>query len=384
MRRQLCGLVLVLSLVRFASSAQAQALPTSPQEAPAEPGAAKTPHAWLEPGWLAASIGLLPGFVVHGSGAFAIGDRKAARRSLIAEGVGLAAFLAAGSLLAATGSSRRLVGVLVPTVIGGFGVFMLSWLADIYAASTGGRAARAPEFAPWLDAELGYLYVHDPQFAYASFLTARADLRAGAWRAAPQAWVALDDDNQRFLLELGYRPWGARPGQLAADGSFVELATGLRYHRFGSERFAVITPEWHLDGRLDLARMGKSMSGAFVDGQLGAALELYDFDVKGSTLANNAFGLLLMRFGFGVYFGDGGRRSGEAAVYYDHRHDDFAAGLGVQGIASGVLGHFGLRGHYFITREWGLTGLAELGSAVVTGLSVRYRRAPARPQGGEG
>lgn len=375
--RRLCGLVLILSLLAFASGVRAQEIEPAPAA-----GAVPAPRPWLRPGWLAASVGLAPGFVVHGAGAFAIGDRKTARRLLIAEGVGLAAFLAAGSLLAVTGSSRRLVGALVPTVIGGFGVFVLSWLADIYAASTGGRAARAPGFTPWVDAELGYLYVHDPQFAYGSFLSARADLRAGPWRAAPQAWVALDDDNQRFLLELGYRPWGARPGQRAADGSYAELATGLRYHRFGSERFAVITPEWHLNGRLDLGRMGQTLSGAFVDGQLGAALELYHFDVAGSTLADNAFGMLLMRFGFGLYFGDGGRRSGEAAVYYDHRHDDFAAGLGVQGIASGVLGHFGLRGHYFITREWGLTGLAELGSAVVTGLGVRYRRAPAL--GGEG
>ncbi len=366
-----------------AERATAQDVATGAPERASDDGAAQPARsrAWLAPGWLAASIGLVPGFLLHGSGAFAIGDHKAARRLIMAEGTGLAAFLAAGSLIALTGSSRRLIGVLAPAVIGGFGVFTLGWLADIYAASTGGRDARAPDFAAQFEGELGYLYVHDPQFSYASFLVARGDLRQGAWRASPQAWVALDDDNQRFLLELAYRPWGPRPGRTARDGSYVELASGVRYHRFGSERFAVVTSEWHLDARLDLARMGTSLAGAFVEGQLGGALELYDFEAEGSSFANNAFGLLLTRFGFGLYFGAGGRRSGEALVYYDHRHDDFAAGLGVQGIASGVLGHFGACGHFFITRQWGLTGLVEFGSASVTGLGVRYRRAP-REQGG--
>jgi hypothetical protein len=156
---------------------------------------------------------------------------------------------------------------------------------------------------------------------------------------------------------------------------------GLRYARFASDGFDVITPEWHVDGRLDLARAGRSLAGSFVEGQVGAGLELYAFDASGSHLGDNAFGLLLARFGFGVYFGDGGRQSGEALLYYDHRHDDFAAGLGVQGIGSGILGHMGLSGRYFVTREWGLVGLLEVGSAVVSGLSVRYRQAPRETDG---
>ena len=122
--------------------------------------------------------------------------------------------------------------------------------------------------------------------------------------------------------------------------------------------------------------MGESLAGSFVEGQVGAGLELYDFQVPGSSIGNNAFGLLLARFGFGMYFGDGGANSGEACLYYDHRHDDFAAGLGVTGIPAGILGHVGLRGHYYVTPRWGFSGLVEVGSALVTGLSLRYRHAP--------
>jgi hypothetical protein len=331
---------------------------------------------FLKPGWLAAGLAVMPGFVVHGAGTFAIGERRAARKLLITEAVGLAALVGGGALLAVTGTSRRMIGVVAPVTIAGFGLFALSWLADIYGAATGGRDAHAPGFSPHAEVELGYAYVHDPQFAYGSFATLRGDLRAHDVRISPDAWIALDDDNQRFTLELAYRPYGRTPRRGARDGSYAELATAVRHHRFGEEGFAVLTPMWWLQGRLDLARMAPTLAGAFVEGQLGAGLELYDFNVRGSRLGDNGFGLLLARFGFGMYFGDGGARSGELFGYYDHRHDDFAAGLGVQGIGSGILGHVGMRGHYYLTRCWGLSGLVELGSALVTGLSLRYRHAP--------
>jgi len=390
----LLSLLLVCAFCGPARAVRAQvepALPAAVDAAPESPASQLPAHAaplsegqheaWLQPGALALGLSVLPSFVLHGSGAFAIGDRKTARKLVWAEVAGLGVFLAAGSLVAATGTSRRLIGILAPLTIAGFGVFMLSWLADLYAVSTGGRAARAASFSAPVEAELGYLYVHDPQFSFASLLTARGDLRAGPVRVSPAAWLAVDDDNQRFLLETAYRPWGRTPGRSALDGSYVDLVMGLRYARFATDGFDVITPEWRLDGRLDLARAGPSLAGSFVEGHVGAGLELYGFDAAGSEVQNNAFGLLLARFGFGVYFGAGGRQSGEALLYYDHRHDDFAAGLGVQGIGSGILGHMGLSGRYFVTREWGLVGLLEVGSAVVSGLSVRYRQAP-RETGG--
>jgi hypothetical protein len=347
----------------------AQPALSAPESAPAAPGP------WLKPGVLAAGVALVPGFLLHGAGSFSIGDRKAAKRLISAEAAGLTVLIISGALIAQTGTARRLIGALTPLAIAGFGVFALTWLADIYAASTGGRDAYGPRFVPNVELQLGYLYVHDPQFRYGSFATLRGELRASAFRASPEAIVALDDDNQRFLLELGYRPVGRTPARRARDGSFVELATGVRYHRFGSDGFAVISSEWHVDGRLDLARVGPSLRGAFVEGQLGAALELYQFDAPGSRVENNAFGLLLARFGFGVYVGTG-PRSGEAQLYYDHRHDDFAAGLGVSGIASGIVGHFGLSARYFVTRAWGASALLELGSALVAGVSACYRFAP--------
>jgi hypothetical protein len=311
---------------------------------------------------------------VHGTGAFAIGDRPTARRLLIAEGAGLGVFVGAGALLAVTGASRVTTGVLAPLTLAGFSVFALSFVADVYAATTGGRDVGPAPFAPWFNTEVGYLYVYDPQFDYANLGHFRADVRFSQLRASGELWAALDDDHQRMLVELAYRALGRTPERDARDGSYADVVLGLRHRRFTQQGFAVTTPELHLHGRADLARLGASLRGAFVEGQLGAGLELYDYDVPGAEVSNDVYGLMLARVGFGLYLGDSRARTGELLGYYDHRRDDFAAGLGVAGIGSGFLGHFGVIGHCFFTRDWGATALVELGSAAVLGLGVRYRQ----------
>ena len=326
----------------------------------------------MRPGVLPTLAAIVPGGLLHGAGTYVAGDKRTAKRLVIAGSAGFAALLLAGGMLELTGTSRRLVGVFVPLAFVGSAVFFTSWLADLYGAATGGREATAASFTPWAEWEAGYRYVYDPQFAYRSFAALRSDLRHGALRVSPTAMIALDDDNQRLGLDLAYRLRGRRPGEHSLDGSFLDVTSGLLLHRYGAEGFAVWTPTFALEGRLDLAHVGKSLRGAFVDGQLGAGLELYAFEGRGQA-RENAFGLLLARFGFGVYFGSGATRTGELSVYYDHRHDDFAAGLGVRGIASGVVGHIGGAGHYYFDRHWGASALLEVGSAVVSGVSVRYR-----------
>jgi hypothetical protein len=324
----------------------------------------------------------VPGVLLRGSGTYLAKDKRAARRLLLSAAAGLGLFLAGGGVLAATGTSRRLVSAFTPVVFLGSALFFSSWLADIYGASTGGRDALGQTFSPRIETELGYRYVYDPQFAYRSFAFVHADLRYRAFRASPSAWLALDDDNQRWTLDLARRLYGRRAGERSEDGSYADLTHGLIYHRYGTERFAVWTPTLALEGRLDLRHVAPSLRGSFVEGQLGAGMELYAFDARGAQARDDVFGLLLARWAFGVYFGSGLRRTGEATVYYDHRHDDFAAGLGVNGIASGVAGHIGTAAHYHFDEHWGVGALFEIGSAVVTGVSARYRSAPpSQPRG---
>jgi hypothetical protein len=332
-------------------------------------------NALPEPGLWPGLAALGPGFFVHGSGAFVARDRRAAKRLALAGAAGLVLFVGGGSVVALSGASRRLMAPILPLVTMGAGVFFVSWLADIYAATTGGRDVSAAQWISPVTAELGYRYVYDPQFAYRNFSYGAVDLRADRLRVTPSAWLALDDANQRLRVDSAYRFYGRTPSRSASDGSYFDISHALTWHRHPEQSFSVWTLEGRLDGRLDLARWGKSLSGSFAEGQVGAGLEFYDFATPGARVSNDVSGLLLARFGFGVYFGDDADRTGEAQLYYDHRHDDYAAGLGVSGIGGGFLGHFGLVGHYYLSRDWGLSLLGEVGSAYLGGISVLYRLA---------
>jgi hypothetical protein len=360
----------VLACFLWGARAHAQAEPAEP------PQASQLPQLHLDPGILPALAAIGPGFLAPGVGAWAAHDRQAGRNIALARASGFGTMLIAGSLIAATGTSRRLIGTLAPFGVMGSGLFLVGWLADIYAATTGGRDARAASWRSQLEAELGYRHVYDPQFAYRNFSYARVDLRGGRFRLSPSAWVAMDDNNQRVAADIAVRMLGPTPQRPSRDGSYLDAATALTYHNYATERFAVYTNEWRLDGRLDLAHLGPSLSGSFAEGQIGAGLEIYDFTSTGEPAFEDASSILLARFGFGVYFGDPDARSGEALLYYDHRHDDYAAGMGVTGIGSGVLGHVGLSGHYFVTKTWAVALLAEVGSAYIAGASLRYRLSP--------
>ena len=62
-------------------------------------------------------------------------------------------------------------------------------------------------------------------------------------------------------------------------------------------------------------------------------------------------------------------------IYYDHRHDDFAAGFKLRGIGSGVAGHFGIEGRMYLSEHWGVSAEAMVGSAYVAGVSILFRHA---------
>ena len=101
-------------------------------QAPKEERAA-TPAA-PEPGVLPGLAAVVPGLLLHGSGTYLAKDRRAAKRLAIANGVGLGTLLLSGTLLVVTGTARRLVGVLTPLAVAGTGVFVTTWLADLYGA----------------------------------------------------------------------------------------------------------------------------------------------------------------------------------------------------------------------------------------------------------
>jgi hypothetical protein len=320
------------------------------------------------------ALAVVPGALVHGTGHLVVGDTKTGLRLLALEGVGLGVLATGFVPIVLSGASRRLIGPAAALSAAGVGLFAISFLADIYGvvAPAGGVGAPLLE-APSFEAGLGYRYVYDPVFSYRNFMVQEIDYRTGAWRLHPSAWFAFDDTNARLRAHVAYRLTGPLPpghGE-SHDGSFVDLEGAITRHAFTSNRFSTTTGEVAVAGRFDMARIGPSLRGSFAEMSAGLALQAYSYAIRGTTA--DVSELLLVRFGFGMYLGFPRSPRGEIKLYYDHRHDDFAAGLKIPGLGSGVVGHFGAEARLYLTRQWGLAAEVAAGSAYVTGLSILFR-----------
>lgn len=331
---------------------------------PKPPAPSASRRAWAVAG------SIFPGAIAHGTGHYILGRPRTGTLLLVTEGIGVLALVGSFTVLALTGANRDLVGPTIGVAIAGGGLFGISWLADVYGTAVPERARGAsPTSAPFLLAELGYRYIHDVAFRYRSFAALGLDARYDRFRLSPSAWQALDDDNGRYRLLAGYRLLGPTPSRMSASGSFVDVELAATYHGYDSDGFDVTTGEGFASSRLDLADVDPALSGSFAELGLGWALQSIDY---GAARDENP--VLLGRFAFGAYVGDPTASGGEIRTYYDHRHDDFVAGLKVSGLGSGVLGHFGLDARWFIDDRWGVSLEAQAGSAVLFGASLVMRQ----------
>jgi hypothetical protein len=367
--------------VRHSSSTRPAFPPVTPAAPFVDPQAAATadngaefPARELGKSVLGTAAAIVPGVLVHGTGHLVVGDSLTGLRLLTLEGAGLGV-LATGFLpIVMSGASRRLIGPAVALSAAGAGLFAISFLADVYGLVAPAGGVGAPmRVAPTLQTAIGYRYVYDPVFSYRNFMVQEIDYRTGAWRLHPSAWFALDDTNARLRAHVAYRLTGPRPegNPLARDGSFLDLEAALTRHAFTTNRFVTTTGEIAVAGRLDMSRVGPSLRGSFAELSVGWALQAYSYAARGTTADLGE--LLLARFAYGIYVGWPGSPRGEIAVYYDHRHDGFAAGFKMPGLGSGVIGHFGAEARLFVDRRWGVAAEAVVGSAYVTGLSILYR-----------
>lgn len=347
--------------------------PTAPPAAERETPARR---AYVRPQKRLASTAtaLVPGALVHGAGHFSVGEAHVGRKLLAAEGIGFGAFAGGLTGLALTGASRYTVAPFALLTIAGAGLFITSWLADVQGTATRpDERGKPPRIAAAFESELGHRYVYDPQFRYRHFIVQSLDARLGRLRLSPSAWSALDDQNARWRLGVAYRLRGPAPDRPARDGSFVDLEAAVGRHQFASDGFEARSAEVAISGRYDLARWEPALRGSFVEGGTGFALRETRYDIPGLAIDPDHESLLLARFGFGFYIGDPDTRGGETLLYYDHRHDDFAAGLKITGLGSGVAGHFGTLTRLWLEPQWGVAFDAQVGSAWVAGVSALFR-----------
>ncbi len=349
----------LLTVAILASAASARAEPERPRESRALPTA----------------VAIVPGVAVHGAGHFARGGAATARRLLLMEGIGLGMFLGGGATLFLTGASRYFVAPAATVTIAGFGLFSTSYLADIYGTVTrDGDAALSRQRGPArFETELGYRRVYDPQFAYTDFMVERVSRQIGAFRLSPSGWFSWKGDTARYRVEAQYRALGNVWERRTRDISFVDVTLGFVHQRHRPEHFRKSSVELSIDARYDLARLGPTLRGAFVELGAGYALGRIDYNLTGLSVPHDLGHLVLARIGFGVTLRGKSAPGSEALVYYDHRHDDYAAGLKLTGLGSGVAGHFGTSLRWFFGETWGASLDAQVGSAYIGGASLIFR-----------
>jgi len=328
---------------------------------------------------LPASAAVVPGLLVHGSGHFALGQPKTARNLLLMEGIGLGLFLSGGLTIVFTGASRYFVAPAASATMLGFGLFSTSYMADLYGtvSTDGGAVASRYRMPARWETELGYRRFYDPQFDYRDFMVQRVSRQLGPLRLTPSGFFSVRGDTARYRVESQYRLAGNVDDPRPSDISFLDATLGFVHQRHRPDHFTRSSAELSLDGRYDLRRLGPSLRGAFVELGAGYALARVDYDLQGLKAPSDLEHVLLGRIGFGITLRGASKPGSEALLYYDHRHDDYAAGLKVTGLGSGVIGHFGLTTRWFFSSSVGVALDGQVGSAFLGGASLIFRSSPA-------
>lgn len=307
---------------------------------------------------IAAAVVLGP--AVHGAGHFVAGQAATGLRLLAAEGIGVLAAASGLAGLAATGASEKTTAPLAGLAAFGVGLFVASFMADVYGVVAPPGGFGHPVLRPALVAEAGIVGVIDPVFDYDALAHLAGRAFVDRHSLSLEGYAALDHNNQRARVLYAYR-------FIECDAAtYLEAELGAVHHRYAPEQFSMTFAEAAISGRLSLAHLAPTLHGAFLDGAFGLAFGGHRyFDVE-----TESDSMLLIRIGFGVFIGDGG----SWRLYYDHRHDGYAAGLKMTGLGSGVLGHIGTSVQYFFSSHWGVGVHAETGSAHLLGASLLFRR----------
>ena len=348
----LCSRALAIALIA--------AMTASPAFADDDHGPAPPISASRRAAAIAAAI--FPGVLVRGAGSWIVGERRTARRLAATGALGLAGMVAGGAPIAATGSSPYTIWTGVPLVVGGTGLVVSSWLADIWVAAGGDRLAAAPRAVPPWSVDVATTWQHDA-YRERALLGAAGHLELG--RLGLDGGGYLDAGGASRAAETGAR-WrliGPAAGAAVAGASRLVVRAALRVERDDDDRVTVATGETELAGRLDLAQLDPVIRGSFLELSVGAGLARTTYPMARHDLD----AILLAGFAWGAYLGD----RGELRLFYDHRRDGLAGGLAASR-AAGFLGSVGAGADVRVRGPWAVRGQLQIGNAWVTTLGVRY------------
>jgi hypothetical protein len=318
---------------------------------------------------LAIATAVVPGLALHGAGSWVAKRPRAARQLLFAEAIGLGLLAAGGVPLLATYGSPRVAFPAVPIAVTGAGVFLGSWVGDLWASAGGDAWGGQPRAAAsrWL--QLGTAWSQDPYHGSRGLVIAAGGWRWGALGLSPRGQLGVTGREGEGGLELRWHLIGAAPRrQLLERGHRLELRLGA-FGRFDrDDDIESVWQEAEVGGRVDLAALTPALRGLFFDAAIGLGLE----EARLAPGIWDTGALLLARSGVGVYLGRG---RGELAFTYDHRRDDRVGGL-FAGRAAGFLGHVGAALDLRVRDATALRVSVEFGTALLTSVALRFEGGP--------
>ena len=323
---------------------------------------------------VALTTAVLPGILVHGLGHMVAGRWETGLGLFLTElyGVSLITMGAMGS--ATTGASRDLIWFFASSILVGLHLLASTYVADIYGLAVPLKHQRTGmAHTPRLQLEGGYGYIMDPSFSYRHLGLVKADWYWKGLRVSPNMMIALNDDNQRLELNVAWRFLGPRPHKQDSvkDSSMLEIEWISSFHRFGTEGFASIATGLALRSRLEMHHLDTALKGSFVYLRLGYAFQWSDLQLENLDADLNS--LLLVSFGFGFRI-PGLYPGSEFKFTYQHRNDDFTAGMKLESIVNGTaIGHPGIDALLFFQSSWGIRLTFQLASGYLARAYFVYR-----------
>jgi hypothetical protein len=307
---------------------------------------------------------MIPGIVVHGSGAWVAGEKRAAKKILVAQLAGAALMGIGGAFVGATGGNEYTIFPGVPVLLAGTGLFMHTWITDIYVASTGRQYDAGPLELPRWSVEAGTSWLHD---AYRERALMRVAGTFAIDRVEVGAGGLLDAKGDEKIAEVDarVRVYGAyATGTALADATHVDVRVGTRIMRDDPDEVTQWISEVEASGRLDLGRVDRVFGASFAEFSTGLGRTRITY----AKMVHEWDTILIGGFGWGMYLG----HRGEAKVFYEHRRDGLVGGLPAYR-AAGFVGSFGTNVLLRVRGPWVLRAQLEIGNAWLTTLAIGYR-----------
>ena len=312
----------------------------------------------------AVAAALFPGALVHGSGHYVLGDKRAARRLLFAEAIGLGLLGAGGAVLGLSGTDENVAMLYVPLLISGAAVVAGSFLADLLGVSLTGTARAGAGARPDRpggalgSVTLGYRHVAHPNLDVDHLVRASADVQAGKLYVSLATEVEARNHLRDYQLELAYQlPW--RPMEATMALGFDGARRRLAVDDLASMPMALWSELFW-----DLGRRLPRLPGAYARARLGLGVEIVDYDaVPGRD--DDIVPFVVGSFGLGFRLG-----RGELELDYDHRKDGFPGGVYL-GRLPGFMGSVGISARLPLLRRFALVGAARYGTGATAWVGLQ-------------